>query len=97
MNQEAIGYFQMPTPLSWRQRVRRRFFPRRFCETPDAPTSHKDCLFINTQVYFGWQDRLRILFSGWVRVETVTVTENTIGDNLTNSVAFPTLPPKENL
>lgn len=58
---------------------------------PEAPASYMDCLLIKTCIQFSWTDRIRILFTGKAQVDTKTVTENTIGNHVTSSTAYPVL------
>ena len=83
--------FYVDTPWTWRERLRFKLFPGRYCDLPEAPATHQDCLTIRTVVVLGWLDRLRLLFSGRLTVETKTVTENMVGQHKTSSVAFPCL------
>lgn len=73
--------------------MRIKLFPPQHCELPEAPATHKDVLICKVVSELSLIDRLRVLFSGRVRVESRTVTENVIGDHKTNSI-FVALPPK---
>ena len=90
MNEQA--YF-VDTPWTWRERLRFKLFPSRHCSLPDAPATHLDCVVIKTIVVLGWLDRLRVLASGRMTVETKTVTEHIVGAAATASVAYPSLHP----
>ena len=72
---------------TWRDRLRWRLFPGGIPELPEAPAAYRDVLHCDTECYFGWRDRLRILVSGRVMVMTRTVTENMIGGCVTASIA----------
>ncbi len=90
-------------PWTWRDRLRFKFFPSRVCELPTPPSRlpphlFEDCLVARTVVGLGWQDRLRVLVSGHLLVETRTLTEHIVGATVTSSVAYPILrpaPPQE--
>lgn len=66
-----------------------KLFPGKYCPLPEAPASYRDCLVIRTTVVMGLLDRLRVLFSGCLIVETKTVTENIVGATITSSISFP--------
>lgn len=88
----AIG-FTMNRPWTWRDKLRCKLFPPQHCELPEAPATHKDVLVCKVFSELSMIDRLRVLITGRIKVETRTVTENVIGDTKTNSV-FSALPPK---
>ncbi len=85
------GYASRPVTL--KDRIRWRLYPANHCDLPEAPPKYKDVLVCRTGVQLSMLDRLRILVSGKLMVETRTVTENEIGAHITGSVAYP-LPPK---
>ena len=85
------GYY-VDTPSTWRERVWFRLFPSRYCELPDAPASYQDCVVTTVMVSLPWRDRLRVLVSGHLTVNTKTVTEHTVGGTVTASVAYPSWP-----
>lgn len=70
---------------TWRDRVRRRLFPRKHCFAPEAPGRFKDCITIHTVCVLCFWDRLRILATGRLEVTTRTATENEIGEHVTAS------------
>ncbi len=84
--------FQAYTP-TWRDKIRRRLFPYRHCQLPDAPSNYADCITIHTEVVLSWTDRIRAMLSGRFEVTTKTVTENVVGKNITASECYP-LPPR---
>ena len=84
------GYF-VNTPWTWRERLRYRLFPNLHCDLPPAPATHLDCLHVTTVVHLSVIDRLRVLASGKLTVQTRTVTENIVGNAVTSSVAYPSL------
>lgn len=89
---EPMAMYQAYRP-TWRDHLRRRLFPYRHCELPDAPAQYVDCMTIRTVVVLRFIDRLRILLSGKLEVTTRTVTENKIGEHITASECYP-MPPR---
>lgn len=85
----ATGFFVEPPPPTLKERLRAQLFPERALANPQM--SHRDVFVCRTCCTFSWLDRLRILVTGKVMVETRTVTENEIGAHKTNSVAYPLL------
>lgn len=90
----GMAFAKSSTPWTWRDRLRCRMFPRKdhLLEWPDLhghPTA--DFLSIRTTVHLSFADRLRVLISGKMIVSTKTTTQFVIGENKTNSVAFPEL------
>lgn len=86
--------FYADTPWTWRDRLRWKLFPSKLCPLPDADPRYEDVLVVTTMVRLSWPDRLRVLVTGWMLVETRTVTEHRVGGNVTGSVAYPTLAPE---
>ena len=84
--------FYAETPWTWRERLRFRLFPSRYCELPVAPATYADVVVVKTVVVLSFTDRLRTLLSGRVTVETRTVCENVVGATITSSVGYPSLP-----
>jgi hypothetical protein len=84
------NYF-VDTPWTWRERLRFRLFPIRHCELPEAPATYADCVVVKTVTSLSLADRVRVLLSGKLTVETRTVTENIVGGTATSSVAYPSL------
>jgi len=64
-------------------------FPSQHCFTPEAPPSYQDCIEVRSVTVLSWRDRLRVLLTGCVVTVTKTVTENTVGDTVTNAVCYP--------
>ena len=83
----AIGY-----PITWKDRLRWKLFPANHVDLPIAPVKYKDCFNCRVTAELSFLDRVRILFSGRLVVETKTVTENEIGGHLTSSTIFPLAP-----
>jgi hypothetical protein len=82
------GYY-VETPWTWRERLKFRLFPHRYCEVPSAPATYQDCVVTKVIATLPWRDRLRVLVSGTMIIETKTVTEHTVGGTVTASVAYP--------
>ncbi len=80
-------------PWTWKDKLRCKLFPPQHCGLPEAPPTHKDVLVCRVTSELSWRDRLRVLATGRIRVESRTVTENLIGRHITRSV-FSALPPK---
>lgn len=78
---------------TWKDKVRRTLWPARHCELPEAPPTHKDVLITRTICELPIFARLQVLISGRFTVETRTVTEHEIGQNITASAGY-ALPPK---
>jgi len=89
---KSQGCYTVESPWTWKEKLRAKLFPLNHCELPEAPATHKDVLVVETFVTLGWMDRFRVLISGRLRVDTRTVTENTVGDCKTASVAYPLEP-----
>ena len=66
-------------------------FPNTLCDMPDKP-GMRDCLVTRTKVELSFVDRLRVLVSGRIQVETKTATKNVVGAQETNA-AFVVKPP----
>jgi len=78
-------------PWTWRDRLRHKLFPSNYCPLPPAPASYADVVVVRTVVSLSLIDRVRVLLSGKLTVETRTVTENVVGGTVTGSVAYPSL------
>ncbi len=79
----------LDTPWTWKEKLRFKLFPSKPCPLPDAPATHEDVVVVITVVYLGVLDRMRVLVSGHLTIETRTVTEHVVGDARTSSVAYP--------
>jgi hypothetical protein len=84
-----MSNYSAMNPLTRRQKFIYRWFPSQHCFAPEAPVHYKDALHIEVDCRFSFIDRLRILVCGRVVVKTVTVTENTVGNSVTSSLAYP--------
>lgn len=78
---------------TWRDRLRMKLYPPDYAITPDAPPAHKDVLISHCFGEISMLDRIRILISGRVKVESRTVTENIIGACVSNTKIY-ALPPR---
>lgn len=83
-----MAYF-VDTPWTWRDRLRHRLLPTRYCSLPDAPATYQDCVVIRTVASLSLIDRLRVLVTGKLTIQTKTVTEHVVGACATSSVAYP--------
>lgn len=95
MNENAAiqnNFCSMPRQVTWRDRVRWRFFPAVRPVMPDV-AGHKDGLFINSVSDLSWRGRLLIFLTGRLAVQSRTSTQNEIGD-CTSVVEIFVLPPK---
>ncbi len=68
--------------------LRRKLFPVDPCPLPEAPSTYADVINIKTSVELSFGQRLRVMLTGRLRVETKTVTENRIGQSITASSAY---------
>lgn len=87
MNENTYGMMACQT-WGWKDKLRFKLFPVRNCELPPAPHSHLDVLTVNTVVKLPFVDRIRLLVSGEMRVDTKTVTQNEIGEHVTGSSCY---------
>lgn len=81
--------YYVDLPWTWRERLRFKLFPSQHCALPQAPAEWKDCVVCTTIVGLSLLDRVRVLISGRLRVQTRTVTEHRVGGTMTESVAYP--------
>lgn len=84
-----MSNYSAMSPLTRRKKFIREWFPAQHCFAPEAPVNYKDAVHIEVDCRFSFVDRLRILICGRVVVKTVTITENTVGNSVTSSVAYP--------
>jgi hypothetical protein len=82
------GYAVSAPLLTWRQRLRLWLLPVRYCPLPAAPASYQDCVVVTTYVALSVADRLRVLLTGQLTVQTRTVTEHVVGESVTASVVY---------
>ncbi len=90
----ATNEFAVEMPWTWRERLWHRLLPSLPCPLPSAPAHFADCVVVRTVASLSLLDRVRVLLTGCLTVETRTVTENIVGATVTNSVAYPTRAPK---
>lgn len=74
---------------SWRDKIRRVIFPWHPCELPEASAKYKDVFICRVSCELSFIDRIRILVAGCVEIESRTITENEIGEHLTESICRP--------
>lgn len=82
----------------WQEKIGWRLFPQSHVALPEViGTSMEggrgDCLVTEVTCHLSLLDRFRTLISGKIKVTSKTVTENTIGGNITAS-GVSVLPPK---
>ncbi len=83
--------FFVDSQWSWKDRVKSKLFPARYCELQSAPAEFKDCIVLKIGIGFSFLDRLRVLVSGKMKIETKIVCEHAVGGNIASSVAYPVL------
>jgi hypothetical protein len=89
----ATAGYAFDRPWTWKDKLRVKLFPPQHCDVPEAPAHFEDALVCRVVAELSFVERLRVLASGRLQVETKTITEHTIGGHKTQS-AFCTLPPK---
>lgn len=80
---------------TWKDRLRYKLFPSRHADLPEAPANFADVLEVRVDVGLDAMDRLRVLLTGKLHVQTRVVCENRVGDTRSNSMAYPVLGFKE--
>lgn len=83
-----------PLPSTLRQRISRFLFPQRFNFGPEykGPITMRDYLVTNIRVEASFMDRLRFLVSGRCHVSLKVLTENQVGEHVSQS-EFSVTPP----
>jgi hypothetical protein len=76
------------SPISFMDRLRWKLYPAAPCRLPEAPATYKDVLVCRVYIGLSLVDRLRVLLSGRLVVESKTVTENEIGGLITGSSVY---------
>jgi hypothetical protein len=81
---QYIGTFKRPT---WKERLRDFIFPYQFNTFPDVMDYPElpHSFGTETVCHFDWKDRIRILFGGVVKIETISFVANTPGKPITHS------------
>lgn len=82
MNTENYCQEYIPTRL---EKLGWRLFPSNHCDIPDKIGMH-DCVVTITRSELSFMDRLRVLVSGRIEVQSKTATENLVGSHATNAV-----------
>lgn len=85
---EANCFTKSEPDTLWRK-VHRKLIPWNPCELPEAPPTWLDVVITTTHCQLSITDRLRVLFTGKIEVETRTVTENMVGGCKTASICRP--------
>jgi len=90
--------YESVSPWTWRDRLREKLYPSRWhtVEVPERLTPRRSnmplpegAVVCTTCVHLDWPDRLRVLVSGLLVVQTKTATEREPGAADTNSGAWP--------
>ena len=86
------NYF-VDTRWTWRERLGFKLFPSHLCPTPEVvdPARYTDVLIVNVVASLSLVDRLRVLVTGKLKVQTHTLCEHAPGDVISSSVAYPVL------
>lgn len=84
---QQCNFYISPKTTIW-GRIRRRLFPARFCRPPTPDFELQDMLFSKTVCGLSLVDRLRIMVTGRLVVETRTATENVIGRHAVSSTSY---------
>lgn len=88
--EDVTENFAYEAPWTWRDRLRFRLFPTRVCPLPMPERfTASDCVISRTAVGLDWIDRVRVLVSGRLMVETRTATEHEVGQTESLSTGYP--------
>lgn len=83
----GVVYIAPPEPLSFMQRIGHYLFPRRYCDQPKfAGYIYPEMITIRTRVVLDWKDRIRVLVTGNLLIETRTACEHVVGNTQTQSM-----------
>ena len=89
--QDTVNSCQ-PFALPFWRRLTLKLFPKTQCPRPESPDfASVGMLIQRSQVTVTWDDRIRILLSGKILLETMTSTEFDVGR--TTSVGVMSVPP----
>lgn len=86
--QQTYELHEAPDTRTRWEKLIDRLFPSSHCVAPEAPSDFKDCIHGEAVTEFSWADRLRILVTGTVVMNWLTVTENEVGKNVTNLTVY---------
>ena len=88
---ETTGCYsiRLPDP-TLRQRIGWRLFPHPAVLNMDMPENFKDWVTTITHVNLDWRDRIRLLFTGHLKLEIRTYCQNEVG--ATQSIAVSSCP-----
>ena len=87
---QATAQIYVPTLM---EKIGWKLFPSKIPDDPDPESKARDMIVTRTTINFSFADRLRILVSGRVEVESRTATENEIGGHRTTACSS-VRPPK---
>lgn len=76
----------LPVQWTWKDRLRARIFPFVPCDLPQAPASFKDVIVTKVKSDLSVVDRIKVLITGKIEIETRVVTENMVGEHRTAAV-----------
>ncbi len=79
-------------PRAWWQRAISRLWPWTHLHVGDLPPWAQDAIYCDHRVSLSFADRLRVLFSGRLRLRSQTLTEHKPGRVETVSLAHPLAP-----
>lgn len=77
-----------PDTRSFWQKMKHRCFPSKRVELPEAPSHFKDCIHGMAITKFNFIDRLRVLCTGVVVTQWLTVTENEVGKTIGTASSY---------
>jgi len=80
--------YSAPDTRSRWQKLVNRMFPAVYCAVPDAPSEFADCIHGRAVARFCLLDRIRVLLTGVIVAEFRIVTENSVGDTVTNAEVY---------
>ncbi len=86
MSENYIQAESLQRRWTWREKLRAKLFPFVICHVPEAPPSFQDVIVSKSRSNLSFTDRLRVLITGKVEVETRIMTDVVIGSHRTNSV-----------
>lgn len=80
------AYYEIPHE-TWRTRLARWLFPSHRRHTTLTP-GYADIIFVSSITHFSWPDRLRILWSGVLVVDSSVQTENLPGNTHATTTTY---------
>lgn len=88
MINESVHNQSTPDTRSFWKKMKHRYFPIEHLSVPDAPGHFKDCIHGMAITKFGFIDRLRVLCTGVVVTQWLTVTENEVGKTIGTASSY---------